>query len=114
MSVDPPPCTSFANLVQSPTTWHTLGTSGSRETKQAHLHIVIPASQPGPNLCKLLLSLEVLGYPAPVLINWGKEYNEPGLVEGGSHLAKITGIADYLDSLGEDYDEDIVLMVDGE
>lgn len=105
---------SFADLVQSPSTWHSLKTPKSQVTKQAHLHVVIPASQPGPNLCKLLLSLEVLGYPTPVLINWGKEYNEPGLVEGGSHLAKITGIADYLDSLSEDYDEDIVLMVDGE
>lgn len=82
-------------------------------SKPSNFHIVIPASRPDQNLCKVLLSASILGYPSPVIINWNQEFNDPGLVEGGSHLAKITGTYDYLLSLDETHDEDIVLMVDG-
>ncbi|KAK3674043.1 hypothetical protein LTR78_006246 [Recurvomyces mirabilis] len=79
----------------------------------AHLHILIPASRPDVNLCKVLLSASVLGYPSPVIINWNQEFNDNSLVEGGSHLAKISGIYDYVSDLAAAHDNDLVLMLDG-
>ena len=79
----------------------------------ANLHVLIPASRPDVNLCKTMLSAGVLGYPSPVLINWNQTFETKGLVEGGSHLAKIPGIHEYLTSLDESHDEDIAIIVDG-
>ncbi|GAB1738894.1 hypothetical protein NU219Hw_g3672t2 [Hortaea werneckii] len=81
--------------------------------KPSQLHLVIPASKEDPNLCKVFLSAAVLGYPAPVVINWGQTFDDPNLVEGGSHLAKIKGVGEYVNSLDSSHDEDLVLMVDG-
>ena len=82
-------------------------------TRPSNFHVIIPASKPDQNLCKVLLSAAILGYPAPTIINWMHEFNDPGLVDGGSHLAKISGMHDYLLSLDETHDEDVMLMVDG-
>lgn len=85
----------------------------SSVTRPASFHVVIPASQEDPNLCKVLLSAAVLGYPSPVIINWHKEFDDETLVAGGSHLAKISGIHEFVVSLDSTHDEDLVLMVDG-
>ncbi|KAK3709710.1 hypothetical protein LTR37_010737 [Vermiconidia calcicola] len=77
-----------------------------------NFHILIPASKEDENLCKVLLSAAILGYPSPVLINWNKTFDDPGLVEGGSHLAKISGAHQYLSWLDESHNEDLVLVVD--
>lgn len=77
------------------------------------MHFLIPASKEDPNLCKVLLSAAVLGYPSPAIINWGRTFDTDGLVEGGSHLAKIAGVHEYVNGLGSSHDEDLVLMVDG-
>ncbi|KAK5726992.1 hypothetical protein LTR15_002883 [Elasticomyces elasticus] len=80
---------------------------------QGRFHFLIPATQSNLELCKLLLSAQILDYPTPVLINWGM------VAEGDSsntHLAKIQGFIDYLDALersSETFDEDLVLIVDG-
>jgi len=60
-----------------------------------------------------LLSAAILGYPSPTIINWNRTFGDAGLVEGGSHLAKISGIHDYVSSLGEGHEDDLVLMIDG-
>jgi hypothetical protein len=80
---------------------------------RSDLHVLIPASRPDPNLCKAILSGNVLGYPRPTIINWNQTFDDPAFVEGGSHLAKINGTAQYLFSLDESRDEDLVLMIDG-
>ncbi|KAK4895866.1 hypothetical protein LTR27_006036 [Elasticomyces elasticus] len=80
---------------------------------QGRFHFLIPATQSNAELCKLILSAQILDYPTPVLINWGM------VAEGDSsntHLAKIQGFIDYLDALersSETFDEDLVLIVDG-
>lgn len=68
-------------------------------------HFLIPATKPGPNLCKLFVSGAVNGYPDPVLIGWEHESQ--------SHLLKITATLKYLKSMPKDADDDLVLMVDG-
>lgn len=83
------------------------------QTPRSNLHVLIPASKPDPNLCKAIASGNVLGYPNPTIINWGQVFDDAAYVEGGSHLAKINGTAQYLFSLDESHDKDLVLMMDG-
>jgi hypothetical protein len=45
------------------------------------------------------MSASALGYPAPVIVNWCKTYDKSKGWKGGSHLAKITGTLEYLDSV---------------
>lgn len=75
--------------------------------------MVIPANGPDPNLCKTLLTAGILKYPAPVIVNWNETFDNEALIHGGSHLAKISGLAAYLDSMDPSQDEDLVMMVDG-
>ncbi|SMY29257.1 unnamed protein product [Zymoseptoria tritici ST99CH_1A5] len=87
--------------------------ASSLSLKPAALHLIVPASNPDPNLCKVLLSAGVLGYPSPVIVNWNHTFADDRYVEGGSHLAKLSGVETYLSSLEDAQDEDLVLMVDG-
>jgi hypothetical protein len=83
------------------------------QTSAQYFHLLIPADARGVNLCKAIVSSACLNYLVPTPINWGETFNDSGLVAGGSHLAKITGVLDYLNSLESDRDKDLVLMVDG-
>ncbi|KAK4610214.1 hypothetical protein CLAFUW4_13941 [Fulvia fulva] len=80
--------------------------------RQGRLHLLIPATSSNSDLCKLLLSAQILGWPTPVLINYGDVENADAYVQ---HLAKVEGILRYLDRLeaSEEYEEDLVLIVDG-
>ncbi|KAG8624916.1 hypothetical protein KVT40_006667 [Elsinoe batatas] len=84
-----------------------------RDEEPGLFHLVIPASHPDINLCKTLVSASILGYPKPSLLNWGINFDDPGLVEGGSHVAKVTGMLEFLNGLDGSRGEDLVLMVDG-
>ncbi len=81
--------------------------------------IVVPVDGPGPDLCKVLTSAIAIGYPSPIIVNWGKDFHKGGGF-GSSHLGKITGALEYLDGVtGESGHEDdklsendLVLVVD--
>ncbi|KAF4947362.1 hypothetical protein FSARC_13983 [Fusarium sarcochroum] len=83
--------------------------------------VVIPCTKTSPNLCKTIVSGLALGYPSPVIINWGVDHFDISHWKFGRNLPKITGFVDYLDSVmhpnatkSEKLEEDdIVLMVDG-
>lgn len=75
-------------------------------------HLLVPASESNPNLCKTLLSAVVLSYPPPTLINYGKVFD--GTIGAkGSHIAKIRGVYEFLNNDKKVRDDDIVLVVDG-
>ncbi|TQN69843.1 hypothetical protein CSHISOI_05637, partial [Colletotrichum shisoi] len=57
---------------------------------------------PSPNLCKMLMSALVSGYPSPVIVNWGRDFNKGPGGFGGSHLGKIDGSLDFLDAITSD------------
>ena len=83
-------------------------------TKQpGQLHFVVPAPYADPNSCTPLVSAGILGYPAPITINWAQSFHDNSLVEGGSHLAQIIGVYESLGSLPAQDDEDFMLMVNG-
>ena len=79
--------------------------------------IVLPTDGSSPDLCKVVTSALAMGYPMPVVVNWGANVHS---TNGGSHLAKVKGTLAYLDELSntgaseEDRlsDNDLVLIVD--
>lgn len=55
----------------------------------------------------------MLDYPTPTLVGWDEVYDNPNYwLAGGSHLAKITRVSQYLDRLAPEHDEDMVMMLD--
>lgn len=83
------------------------------QTVPGNVHLLIPASGKDENLCKAIVGAAVLGYPSPKVLNWGKTFNDAHLVSGGSHIAKISGVSSYLESLSPEQDEDLIIMTDG-
>jgi hypothetical protein len=83
------------------------------EVKHGFWHLLAPATQTDLNLCKVILSAAILNYSMPTLVNWNRKYDNPDLSSGGSHLAKIPEILEYLTMLGPEYNDDLVLIVDG-
>src|SRR4051794_38061721 len=81
-------------------------------SSSSFFHLLIPATSSGAGLCKNVFSAAALDYPTPRLINWKMHYSS-GDRFGGLHIAKITGTLDYLNSLGPESDQELVLMVDG-
>ena len=79
---------------------------------QGQTHLLLPANRPSVNLCKLVLGATLLGYPSPVLTAWGEEHNRDGILGGGSHLAKVSSVLRYLQSLPAEQDNDTVIMLD--
>ncbi|KAK5723343.1 hypothetical protein LTR15_005041 [Elasticomyces elasticus] len=92
------------------------GTGDDIAAKKARLHFLVPATSSNANLCKLMLSAQILGYPTPVLINFGDPENPDAYVQ---HLAKVQGFLDYLGSILERdkiagvEEEHLVFIVDG-
>lgn len=84
---------------------------GVKKTNPA-FHLVIPASESNPELCKTLLSSFILSYPSPTLINYGKVFEGAGW-DKGSHAGKIRGVYDFLNNKKEVKDDDLVLIIDG-
>ncbi|RMY35248.1 hypothetical protein D0866_04723 [Hortaea werneckii] len=66
---------------------------------QRKLALVLPVDGPSPQLCKVIASAVALGYPHPVIVNWRKQdlhvNADPSIP---SHLLKITGVLDLLES----------------
>jgi hypothetical protein len=99
--------------------WHagpayssSLPLTGGPSRGNGRLHLLIPATSTNDDLCKLMLSAQILGYPTPVLINYGEHEEADAYVQ---HLAKVQGILRYLESIEPsiEWDEDLVLIVDG-
>lgn len=84
--------------------WNEVPTS-STPASTSRLHLLIPATQSNLDLCRLLISIAILGYPEPVLIGWGGS--------AANHLFKVPTILEYLQALPPDSDDDLVLIVDG-
>ncbi|KAM0208969.1 hypothetical protein ACHAPA_008762 [Fusarium lateritium] len=83
--------------------------------------MVIPATSPSPDLCKTIMTALSLGFPSPVIINWGLDFRDITHSEKGKNLPKIPGLVKYLDAVMHPLahpserlrENDIVLMVDG-
>jgi len=74
--------------------------------------VLLPATQGNADLCKTLLTAKILDYPTPGLLAWDETYNVPEQMAGGSHLAKIFRVLEYLETLLPSQNDDLVLMID--
>lgn len=67
-------------------------------------------------MCKTLLTLSILEYPNPHIVSWGEQDDGKGLLGGGSHYAKITGVLKYINDEQRrkqpNFDNELVLMID--
>ena len=85
------------------------------------LHFLLPASSPDLNLFKAFVSSSILGYPIPTIINWGTRTNPDGSdvidnmnspTRRARQMEKLYSVAQYLDSLIDVHEDDLVLMTD--
>jgi hypothetical protein len=83
---------------------------GGSQYNGKRMHLLIPATSTNIHLCQLMTSAAILGYPAPVLVNWAMPEASDAYVQ---HLAKVQGVLDYLKSLPEEQQDDLVYMMDG-
>ncbi|KAK1707420.1 hypothetical protein BDP67DRAFT_474957 [Colletotrichum lupini] len=87
---------------------------------QRRRRIIVPADGPSPGLCKMLMSGIASGYPSSVIVNWGRDFQKSPGWFGGSHLGKIDGTLEFLDSITSEEapdderlgSDDLVLLVD--
>ncbi|KAF2210518.1 hypothetical protein CERZMDRAFT_45579 [Cercospora zeae-maydis SCOH1-5] len=78
----------------------------------SRLHVLLPASNAAVDMCKTLLTGSMLGYPTPTLIAWNETFDRAALLGGGSHVAKISRVLEWLRHLPPDMDSDLVFMMD--
>ncbi|CAD0108266.1 unnamed protein product [Aureobasidium uvarum] len=84
----------------------------AKRPKDSELHVLLPTTIGDVNLCKTILSAKAMGYPEPVILGWGDTFDTWYLLAGGSHLAKISRVLEYLDSMSPEQQDDLVLMMD--
>ncbi|THZ44449.1 hypothetical protein D6C90_04770 [Aureobasidium pullulans] len=89
-----------------------LSVSTVKRPNDPKLHLLLPTTSGDVNLCKTILSAKALGYPEPVILGWGGKFDTWYLIAGGSHIAKISKVLEYLESLGPEQDDELVLMMD--
>lgn len=97
-------------------TWTTddgiVETSGGRLSPD-RLHLILPASNGAPRLCKSMLAQAILGYPAPNLVMWNQTFTDDRLLGNGSHLVKISSTLAWLNEPSNyDSEDDLVVMAD--
>lgn len=84
------------------------------------LRLFMLADSPHIDLCKSIMSAVAAGYPAPILLNWGGEFNRPKWHLAGSHAAEVDSFLSVIQDLlaraeGEDGDvhqDDLAVLVD--
>ncbi|KAL9112046.1 MAG: hypothetical protein Q9227_003666 [Pyrenula ochraceoflavens] len=83
------------------------------DVESSYYHLLVPASEASPGLCKTLFSAAASGYSTPRLLNWQRKFEDEHLIFGGSHIAKIEGVLGFLRQLGPQSDHELVLIIDG-
>ena len=78
-------------------------------TTNPKFHLLLPATGSNVDLCKLLLSATITGYPNPILLGWQGHGQYNG---SESHLFKISETLAYLNGLPPSADNDLVLVLD--
>ena len=80
--------------------------------KHNKLFLFIPVFGADTARCRTELTAAVLGYPTPRLAGLEDKFNEPGMHAERQH-EKIRNIHNYLVSMGDDRDTDIMILLDG-
>ncbi|BDD60049.1 hypothetical protein MAP00_005213 [Monascus purpureus] len=75
-------------------------------------HVLIPATQKSPRLCRTVASAMILNYPPPTLLGYGRS-PQKGSTQYDLLVDRINGTYKYLKSSQYVHDEDFVLIVGG-
>ncbi|EME38742.1 hypothetical protein DOTSEDRAFT_75477 [Dothistroma septosporum NZE10] len=78
-------------------------------TKTKNFHFLVPTTNTNQEVCKLIASSSILGYPAPSLVGWEGRGRWNGTE---SHLFKLSETVFYLNTLRKEQDDDLVLILD--
>lgn len=79
------------------------------------MHVLLVAESASIGFCKTLLSAAILGYPSPVVVNWGGRLPDHLEAENREHVpSMVVGVNDYLTRLNASHDDDIVVLLEGE
>ena len=84
--------------------------SETPERNTQTLHLAIPTPDFHPELCKTVLSAEVLHYSTPTLIHWDAVDQDPQ----ASTQRRMTAVRDYLNKLLEHHGNDTVILTGSE
>nr|POE47417.1 hypothetical protein CFP56_00748 [Quercus suber] len=89
-------------------------TSSSREIVQdaQFLYTLIPIPKRTTDLCKTVLSAELLNYPNPWVVDWSSQV-EPPATEKERELAKLTTISTFLKDLPRASQNATIIVLDG-
>ena len=88
---------------------------GGVATRPSNMHLIIVADSPSSSLCKTLFSAAILGYPAPIIVNWNGEL--PDFLEipkRESVPSMAEGVGEYLATLDKSHDDDVAIVLEGE
>lgn len=77
--------------------------------KPRGFHFLLPTTSTNSEVCKLIGSGTILGYPAPSLLGWEGRGRWNG---SESHLFKLSETLFYLNTLRKEQDDDLVLLLD--
>lgn len=88
------------------------GSPNGFETTATNVRLLIPATNVTSDLCKTILTSHILGYPSPILLNFGRQFDHGEWHDGGFHIGKIEGVAQYLEKLEMREDGELILVAD--
>lgn len=79
----------------------------------SYIYVAVPTtSEPDAELCKTIVSAQVLSYPIPNLIPYGRSEKNDTLPAAEQPLSKISSVHSWLSSLPAQADDGIVLLLD--
>lgn len=91
---------------------HHYGTDSRPHTK--YLQLLIPTSRMADvDLCKTILTAQVLNYPVPVLIPWGNSSTGLPVAKRARMQSKVAHTYKYLKGLPVEMDDAVTILLDG-
>ncbi|MDI1489072.1 MAG: hypothetical protein OHK93_008350 [Ramalina farinacea] len=76
------------------------------------LHILVPTSDASIEYCRTSLSAATLGYPAIHVVGWEDRYSADEFGDGAKEWGKLLATLKYLESLPQERDDDLILVID--
>ncbi|KAM0714747.1 hypothetical protein Q7P37_009764 [Cladosporium fusiforme] len=81
------------------------------QLKSSYFHLVLPG--PSDGLCKTLFSAAALNYPTPRIVSYGQTQGDSVTLHNETLLAKLEGVLDFLQQLGDAHRQELVYIPDG-
>ncbi|KAF2764687.1 hypothetical protein EJ03DRAFT_355556 [Teratosphaeria nubilosa] len=84
----------------------------TRQQQTRYLYLLIPTSHADTELCKTVLTAQILGYPPPYLIHWDTSLDYPDRTSL-RYTEKLRLTRDFLQQLPEHAQDGMVILLDG-